>query len=138
MRTEDGPENFKLTIDEIDGNEKLSDEDRKTLESILEMIFQTPDAREGIAVPENIESEPALKQEVEATPKQKKQKVRSRDQPKAGAKTGAKGRVEWKFGGRSCYGTLIPRMETKTHCYARTHKGNVKTLAKGKDYWSML
>mmetsp|Transcript_4104 Transcript_4104/g.9242 ORF Transcript_4104/g.9242 Transcript_4104/m.9242 type:complete len:139 (-) Transcript_4104:30-446(-) len=58
--------------------------------------------------------------------------------PKVGVKTGARGRVQWKFGGRTCYGTLLPSKETKTHCYARTHKGNVKTLAKGKDYWSIV
>ena len=145
MRSEEGyEENFELTIDDIDGNEKISNEDRQKLETILETVFQQQDdLQKGTVVPEEISSEEIVaKQEPKAEPKSKSGGVRkssekTRDQPKAGAKTGAKGKVEWKFGGRSCYGTLIPRMETKTHCYARTHKGNVKTLAKGKDYWSM-
>ena len=33
---------------------------------------------------------------------------------------------------------ILPGQETKSHCYARTHKGNTKTLAKGKDYWWMI
>ena len=46
--------------------------------------------------------------------------------------------VAWKFGGRTYYGTLIKSRETKTHCYARTHNGNIKTLTKGKSYWKRL
>ena len=59
-------------------------------------------------------------------------------QPPAGAKSGTKGRVEWKWGSMVCAGTLLAARETATHCYARTHKGNVKTLAKGKPYWAVV
>ena len=45
------------------------------------------------------------------------------------------GKVAWKWGSHTCYGKLVKSRETKTHCYATTHKGNIKTLAKGKDYW---
>ena len=58
-------------------------------------------------------------------------------QPRAGTKVGMKGRVEWKWGSMVCSGALIPARETATHCYARTHKGNIKTLAKGKPYWAV-
>ena len=58
-------------------------------------------------------------------------------QPKLGEKTMSKGNVAWRFGGHLCFGVLIATRETKTHCYARTHKGNIKTLTKGKDYWWM-
>jgi len=137
MRTEEGAENFELTVDDIDGNEKLKEEDRQTLESVLKNVFsQNSDAKIGEKMESSVPDTKIVKQKTQV--KQEKRLVRDRDQPKVGAKTGAKGKVQWKFGGRSCYGTLIPRMETKTHCYARTHKGNVKTLAKGKDYWSML
>ena len=51
---------------------------------------------------------------------------------------GDRGDVCWKWGGRVFYGTLIPSKETKTHCYARTHNGNIKTLSKGKAYWRRL
>ena len=61
-----------------------------------------------------------------------------RSQPAVGSKSGAKGRVEWKWGGMVCSGVLLPSKETSTHCYAKTHKGNVKTLAKGKDYWAVV
>merc|ERR1711865_937912 len=45
------------------------------------------------------------------------------------------GRVAWKFGGHVCFGELLPRQETASHCFARTKNGNTKTLAKGKSYW---
>ena len=50
----------------------------------------------------------------------------------------AKGRVCWMFAGKQCYGTLLPARETASMCYARTHKGNVKTLTKGGAYWWMI
>ena len=59
-------------------------------------------------------------------------------QPALGIKSCTKGRVEWKWGSMTCYGTLLAARETATHCYARTHKGNVKTLAKGKPYWAVV
>merc|ERR1711871_266876 len=58
-----------------------------------------------------------------------------KEQPKIGLKTRTKGNVAWKFGAHICFGVLLASRETKTHCYAKTHKGNIKTLAKGKDYW---
>lgn len=58
--------------------------------------------------------------------------------PPVGAKSGVKGEVEWKFGGHLCRGRLLPSKETRTHCFARTHKGNIKTLAKGKSYWAVV
>ena len=63
--------------------------------------------------------------------------TKSPHQPEVGKKTKAKGKVTWKFGSYICHGILISSMETFTHCYARTHKGNVKTLKKGGTYWSM-
>jgi len=59
-------------------------------------------------------------------------------QPKVGTKSGATGRVEWKWGGLVCSGVLLPSQETATHCFARTHKGNTKTLAKGNGYWAIV
>jgi len=59
-------------------------------------------------------------------------------QPALGVKTETNGKAEWKFGGQVFQGELIPDRETGTHCFARTHKGNTKTLAKGKDYWYVV
>jgi len=59
-------------------------------------------------------------------------------QPKANKKTGSQGKVAWRWGGCICYGKLLSSRETKSHCYARTHKGNVKTLTKGKSYWWLV
>ena len=60
--------------------------------------------------------------------------------PKTVAADGRKnaGKVAWKFAGKTCFGELMPGRETSTHCYARTHKGNVKTLTKGKKYWWLV
>ena len=40
--------------------------------------------------------------------------------------------VSWKYGKGTYSGTLIPSMETKTHRYARTHNGKIKSLPKNK------
>ena len=64
--------------------------------------------------------------------------TKRKEQPALGVKTGAKGQVAWKFAGNTCYGILISRSETETHCFAKTHKGNVKTLTKGLASWWLL
>lgn len=136
-----------LNVERVDGYERLKEEDRAKLQDVLsscavaepKLVLETTGG-----VPMNgAKGSMAL-----ATPdvvEKRKTKVGADEavdvkipQPKLGQKSGGKGRVEWKFGGRLCYGTLLPSKETKTHCYARTHKGNVKTLAKGKGYWSIL
>ncbi len=43
------------------------------------------------------------------------------------------GNVSWDFKGKSYSGTLIPSMEDENNRYARTHKGNIKTLPKAQD-----
>jgi len=74
-----------------------------------------------------------------AKPKSKKVNWANKikEQPEIGKKTRTKGPVTWKFGSYLCHGTLLAQQETNTHCYARTHKGNVKTLKKGGTYWSV-
>ena len=42
------------------------------------------------------------------------------------------GKVSWKWGGKTYSGTLSPSKETKTHKYARTTNGKVKSLPKNK------
>ena len=59
-------------------------------------------------------------------------------QPAKGAVEKAKGKVCWRWCGHLCYGTLMAASETKTHCYARTQKGNTKTLTKGSPSWWVL
>ena len=41
-------------------------------------------------------------------------------------------KVSWKYGGKTYSGTLIPSKETKTHWYARTTNGKIKSLPKKK------
>ena len=155
-----------LTVDSIAGIKKLSARDLEKLGSVLETVLQSAAASSnnnnnhrdpGNAAKNNddnkvdeaandIASETVNserdddnddKQSLAPSSNKKNEAKQAQSPPKVGVKTGAKGKVQWKFGGRTCYGTLLPSKETKTHCYARTHKGNVKTLAKGKDYWSM-
>ena len=77
----------------------------------------------------------SLSQKKTSEKKKKKKKTLGDvlDQPKAGIKSNSKGPVTWKFGAYLCHGTLLPSKETKTHCYARTQKGNIKTLKKTQD-----
>ena len=41
-------------------------------------------------------------------------------------------RVCWDYGGKRYCGNLIPSKETKTHRYARTENGKIKSLPKNK------
>ena len=78
---------------------------------------------------------------VEPTPSQDKAmgtKEEGKLQPEAGSISKAKGKVVWKWAGALCYGKLLPSSETATHCYARTQRGNTKTLTKGGSYWWQL
>lgn len=151
---------FWLTIDQIKGNEKLTNDDREKLDTILKNLYEKNDEKgnddrlkaqrpneisssSSSSSSDGSSSDSCSADECEKAPKPKqKQKKKNynnkNEQPKVGTKSGTKGKVVWKFGGHKCYGTLLPSKETKTHCYARTHKGNIKTLAKGKDYWSVL
>ena len=67
-----------------------------------------------------------------------KEEEEKKKQPPKGKVTKAKGKVCWTFAGHLCYGALLPNQESATHCYARTHKGNTKTLTKGGSYWWQL
>jgi len=133
-----------VRLDRIEGSDILDDDDGMRLQLVLKnvaaevknrstatktqvMVNNTAPVTPETIIEKKITGASAVKKTQEQTP-----------QPKLGSKSGVKGRVEWKFGGRLCYGTLLPSNETFTHCYARTHKGNVKTLAKGKGYWSII
>jgi hypothetical protein len=129
------PNDF-LQVQNIEGHEKLSPSDRSSLQSVLNNVSgkqQSSSETQNLSVKRTKVDDKKVKGETE-----EKAEKSMEQQPKLGSKSGAKGRVQWKFGGHTCYGTLLPSQETKTHCFARTHKGNTKTLAKGKDYWSML
>jgi hypothetical protein len=127
--------NDLLQVQNMEGHEKLSPSDRSSLQSELDNISGQQSSSETHNVSTKMTKVDDKKVKGETEGKAKKAKM---EQPILGSKSGAKGKVQWKFGGHTCYGTLLPSQETKTHCFARTHKGNTKTLAKGKDYWSML
>lgn len=61
-----------------------------------------------------------------------------RQQPPKGQVSKAKGKVCWRFAGALCFGSLLAAQETTERCFARTHKGNTKTLTKGSASWWML
>lgn len=124
-----------LEVDGMEGSDRLTQEDRDRIQSILSSLKST---KVSTDVEDGKDSTKNQRPTVRGEKAKKNPTTTKKEQPKLGSKTGAKGRVEWKFGAHICYGTLIPGKETKTHCFARTHKGNVKTLAKGKDYWSMI
>lgn len=137
---------FEVGIDDIDGNQKLSEEDRAAVAAVLETVFGNAAGGGGSGggkeeSPSPVPSAGRKRRDTEQDEDDGDSEIEEAGKPErpgVGTVSRTGGRVEWKFGGRNCYGTLIPNKETKTHCYARTHKGNTKTLAKGKDYWSVL
>ena len=64
--------------------------------------------------------------------------ARAAKQPAAGKVTRTAGTVEWKFGVSTFRGALVPKAETEDRCFAKTHNGNLKILAKGKNYWRVV
>ena len=137
---------FELTLDHIKGQENLVKDDRHKLNTLLKNLYENNDEKEG-EQPHEVSDESSASSDshddeneiINANTGLKQYNNKKEVQlPQVGTKSRTKGKVVWKFAGHKCYGTLLPAKETKTHCYARTHKGNVKTLAKGKDYWSVL
>merc|ERR1711865_943086 len=119
---------FLLTIDQIKGNEMLTHDDRKKVYSMLKSMYEKSNkasdaSPDGAPTTGSCSKKPEQQLKTQQTKNKNKQQPEV-EQPKAGAKSGAKGKVVWKFAGHKCYGTLLPIHETKTHCYARTHKGN--------------
>jgi len=130
---------IKLSIEDVEHSESLTPEDRSKLQNILATVeSKLRESPTEEASPVLVGSLPEKKEASSPTITPERNRTEILTQPKLGAISGVKGKVEWKFGGHLCYGTLISRMETLTHCYARTKKGNVKTLAKGKNYWLII
>lgn len=127
----------------IEGFDELESEDMSLVRNMVTQVLaeasaatKTPKVEEDAMDTEAAEeTKKAVKKEDKSRKHLPDSKTRQETQPALGKKTNTKGRVVWKFGGCLCYGNLIAASETATQCFARTHKGNVKTLAKGKDYW---
>ena len=128
-----------LRIEDLEGHEKLGSGARADVEALFTRTTQKLSSDAGEKEPKDA-SDGVTKESTK--PQKDKASARAdsamESQPEVGVKSGVKGRVEWKWGGMVCSGILIPSRETNTHCYAKTHKGNVKTLTKGKNYWTVV
>lgn len=122
----------ELKPSELAGLDELSKAERAAVEAVLRDAYAArPTLNPANAIVAKKEEAPGEEQKLHGSPV----RTESPPQPRLGEKTGAKGRVAWRFGGSVCFGSLLPAQETASHCFARTHKGNTKTLAKGKAYW---
>ena len=115
-----------VRADDIDGYDEMDETQQKSIAAALADISKKQDKK-----PQN-QTKTNGKNHKGTT-----DTTTSDRQPPTGTVSRASGRVEWRWASMVCSGTLLPSRETKSHCYARTHKGNVKTLAKGKSYWWM-
>lgn len=137
MNVADNAANTNTMPRNMDGIEKLNEQQRNAMNEILN---QTDELFKRSLEDTKKDTKQNVKVKVEKKEKKVKKVVVKGDvstQPKIGIKTNAKGNCSWKFGAYLCHGSLLASKETKTHCYARTHKGNVKTLKKGGTYWWM-
>lgn len=131
-----GERDRALAVERVEGSELLANSDREKLRSVLAAaLLDVRDRGSGSDAGGASGGRPSRNKGVR---REARASATPGAAPAVGVRSGASGRVQWKFGGHICYGTLLPSKETKTHCYARTQKGNVKTLAKGKDYWSII
>ena len=123
-------------ISAFDGIEQLGSDERSFFEATL--LGSSPAASKASSASQggevSVDTTPSTTEAMTGAPKQH---VDAAKQPAKGSVSGAKGRVCWRFGGSLCYGMLLPKQETRTHCYARTHKGNTKILTKGLTSWWM-
>ena len=117
-------------VSAIEGFKSLGEDEKSILlgsstspRAPVPIVDPTPEAEE------TLRSDDLLKTETEGE---------ETKQPPKGSVKKAKGKVCWRFAGHLCYGSLLPGQETKTHCYARTHKGNTKTLTKGGASWWLV
>merc|ERR1711920_229766 len=111
---------------DVDGYDDMDQTQQQALSAALEGISKRKEKNL-----KNQDKEKGKKQSAQANSRL------SDNQPPTGTVSRVSGRVEWRWASLVCSGTLIASRETKSHCYARTHKGNIKTLAKGKSYWWM-
>ena len=126
----------KITVENLEGFSTLScEEDQNRIRSLFDTLSKQEEMQPSGAT--NNGSGRKAKRAKKIMKTKNAAKNENNGQPKLGEKTMSKGNVAWRFGGHLCFGVLIATRETKTHCYARTHKGNIKTLTKGKDYWWM-
>jgi hypothetical protein len=134
------PESERPALDTIEGFETLDAVERRAFEVAMTRVVDpasSPADADNAPTP----SQEEASAEEAAAPFQKNAKTvdrGSKKQPPAGKVSKAKGKVCWMFAGKQCYGTLLAGRETANMCYARTHKGNTKTLSKGGTYWWML
>ena len=119
-------------FDHMDGVHSLTKSQQERAQAVVEDCVTSMTERKGA-------ESPKPKEEVKSESPNRKDKTIPPNplelQPVQGKKTRATGRVAWTFGGHVCFGVLLAERESKTHCFAKTHKGNVKTLTKGKGYW---
>jgi len=145
-----------LSGNDLEGFEFLTSKDQEYVQSILiEIVDNVKKGKDDknekqkqhldsekisriISTREIVKDEESSSKKKDKVSSPKKEVTEEQEQPKIGTKMYTKGKVQWKFGAYICYGTLLSQKETLTHCYARTHKGNIKTLAKEKTYWSII
>ena len=128
------PANERPAPSQIAGFDQLDTDERAALEAAL----AAADELVAVDEPALVEATPTTTQALSTPSSGASGKDDDERQPIKGLVTKAKGKVAWRFGGAVCFGTLLPAQETKTTCYARTHKGNTKTLTKGGTYWWLL
>lgn len=129
-------------LDEINDFVLLDAEERRAFENAMANVDQKMmpaiDIDDASSLTTVKEEEEEKDQISTSQGKVKQQRGKDSKQPPIGKVAKAKGRVCWMFAGKQCYGTLLPARETASMCYARTHKGNTKTLTKGGAYWWLL
>lgn len=126
-------------LSSIEGIDELSEGHKAMLEKPSSSSSSSSGAPAAkLEVEETPTTEAAMSAKEEEIEKKATAKDEEKKQPPKGRVTKAKGKVCWTFAGHLCYGSLLPNQESATHCYARTHKGNTKTLTKGGTSWWML
>ena len=118
----------------ITGFDQLSKDEQRVFTGAMSQDIEEADIDTKASAQKASSQGKALQTEI----KKEQGKSALKKQPPMGKVSKTSGKVCWLFAGKRCYGHLLPGKETVTMCYAKTHKGNTKTLTKGGSYWWML
>jgi len=134
-----------LNLEGIEGAKELSKNDQENFQSIITSIVEHSslgETRGSIANQEDQAKPDDMKTQVAPSSARSANNdgnvLDNNGKPREGVISHQEGTVQWFFAGSTFEGTLLPNKETKSQCFAKTRNGHIKTLNKGKDYWSVV
>lgn len=107
----------RAALDSVEGIGALDAGERSALERDL---FDATASSPSVVSPHSLEFEETPSTDKAMADGTLAMTKSEKGQPAKGLVANSSGKVCWLFAGHECYGTLLPKQESKTHCYAVT------------------